>query len=287
MLKHDSNGRSSQQSRRGSLYDIPQRISSQQNPTSHIPIENPNSEVGVLETGNKYVQDSFETEKSNRRSSNAEDDLQANGARRKGSIRFSDEIQSVSDPITQREESLSKLPQDASKYLQKEYEYQESSQEYNPSAQDHIQQQQQQQQQIYSHPEFTDQRQYEQSGEIYNSTGGYDSSQYINQETYDNSQYGTAELQPSNEYDYQSDTQYQGFDTQNYTQPGEQPLENLYQSEPYQEENTMAEFDIKQNQPMQQQSYTDRQRYKVNGNGANSATQRQTMSKQPTKKKFT
>lgn len=255
------------------MYDITQRRTSQQNIQG----------LSTTETGNKYIQESIETEKANRRSSNSEDDSQSNGFRRKGSIRFYDEVHSTEDANAQRTESTSNLQQNDSEYAQKEYEYNETPQEYSDQSQ-------QQQQEIYSQPDFTDQRQYEQSDAIYGNAD-YNTSQYIDQQNYDN-QYGTNA--PTSEYEYQSG--YQGFDTQNYAESsdGQTLGGNLYQTEQYQQGETSQDYDTQQNLPTQQQSFTEptsgatnTQRYKPNGSNSNTAVQRQSMSKQSTKKKFT
>lgn len=249
---------------------MPQRRSSQQNITGLSPIENTNSNFGH-EAIDKYAQERFETEESNRRSSNAEDDLQSNG-----SSRFYDE--SVADTNFQKKETSSNLHQNESEYTQKEYEYNENPEEYSQPSQEQTQPPPQQQQQMYIQPEFTDQRQYEQAGDIYG-TDEYNAHQYVDQQNYDSGQYGTNALQPTNEYDYQG-----------FSQSGDGPLESLYQSEQYPNEDPNAEFGIEQNQPMQQSltepnsSVTNMQRYKTNGNNT---AQRPTMSKQSTKKKFT
>lgn len=251
---------------------MPQRRLSQQNTTGLSPIKNTNSNFGH-EANDKYAQESFETEKSNRRPSNAEDDLQSNG-----SSRFYDEVQSVADTNFQTKETSSNLHQNESEYAQKEYEYNENPEEYSQLSQEQTQPPPQQQQQMYIQPEFTDQRQYEQSGDIYG-TDEYNAHQYIDQQNYDSSQYGTNALQPTNEYDYQG-----------FSQSGDGPLESLYQSEQYPNEDPNTELGIEQNQPLVTEptsSVTNMQRYKTNGNNTNNPAQRPTMSKQSTKKKFT
>lgn len=166
-------------------------------------------------------------------------------------------------------------------YIQKEFEHKENLQEYNHTSQE------QDQTQMYTQPEFTDQGQYEESGNIY-ASNEYNAPQYIEQQNYNDNQYGTN----ANEYDYQNE--YQEFDAQNYTQPGnELPHESLYQSEQYQNED--PEFGIQQNQSIQQQQQgfteptsgiANTQRYRTNGNNPNTTVQRQSMStRQPTKKK--
>lgn len=201
-----------------------------------------------------------------------------------GSKRFYNEVHSVEDTNFQKKESSSKLHQNESEYTQKEYEYNENPQEYSQPSQE--QNQPQQQEQMYVQSEFGDQRQYEQSGDIYG-TDEYNTQKYIDQQNYDSSRYGTNALQSTNEYDYQG-----------FSQSGDgQPLESLYQSEQYSEqyqnEDPSAEFSTAQNQPIQQSlteptsSATNVQRYKANGNNTNTPAQRQTIPKQSTKKKFT
>lgn len=252
------------------------------------------------------MQDSFETEKpkSNRTSPNAEDSqYQSGGSRRKGSIRFYDEVQSVDEANKKRNETASVLQQDDSGYPPNGYEYKESLQEYNSQGQgqNELQQQQQQQQdQIYSQHDYTDQ-----PHDVY-ATGDYDASQYVDQQNYDRDQYGTGTLQPADEYNYQ--TEYQGYDTQKYDQQGyqsnEQPPEptqpqEQYNTGMYQESTAKPTFDTPSYQPTQpaqpQQSYTEPssstttmgQKYKGNGNSAGSGQRQQSVSKQPAKKKFT
>lgn len=238
--------------------------------TSNNTIEN--------EAGNKYAQENFETEKSNRRISNTEDDSQSDSFQRRGSIRFYEE-----DTNIQRRDSASNLQQKEQDYIQKEFEYKENLQEYNQTSQE------QDQMQIYTQPEFTDQGQYEQSRNIY-ASDEYNTPQYIEQQNYNDNQYAAN----PNEYDYQNE--YQEFDAQNYTQSGnELSHESLYQSEQYQNEE--PEFGTQQNQSIlqqqQQQGFTEptsgianTQRNRTNGNNSNTTVQRQFMStRQPTKKK--
>lgn len=271
-LKYNSNGRSSQQS----IHDTSQSRLSQQNISGLPSVESTSNNTIANETDNKYTQENFETEKSNRRLSNTEDDSQSDSFRRRGSIRFYEE-----DSNIQRRDSASNLQQKEPDYIQKEFEHKENLQEYNHTPQE------QDQTQMYTQPEFTDQGQYEESGNIY-ASNEYNAPQYIEQQNYNDNQYGTN----ANEYDYQNE--YQEFDAQNYTQPGnELPPESLYQSEQYQNED--PEFGIQQNQSIQQQQQgfteptsgiANTQRYRTNGNNPNTTVQRQSMStRQPTKKK--
>lgn len=286
-FKHSPNGQSSQQSRRGSSFEPPQRRVSQQSFTESI--ENAGA---TIDSSDKYLQDSYETEKprSNRTSPNAEDSqYQTNGTRRKGSIRFYDEIQSIDEANKTRDETGSVVQQDDSAYASSGYEYKESVPEYNQTNQS-ANEVQQQPDQMYSQLDYTNQP--------YGTTD-YESTQYVDQQNYDQNQYGTSgNSQPTDEYAYQSE--YQGYDLQGY-QSAEQLQQQQQQPEQYstgmyQESNTKPNYDTSTYQPAQQQpSYTEPiptntnvgQKYKGNGNTAISGQRQQPMSKQPAKKKFT
>ncbi|XP_055307437.1 putative mediator of RNA polymerase II transcription subunit 26 [Sitodiplosis mosellana] len=268
-FKYDLYGGNNHQSRRESLHDTHRRLSQQS--FGQLPVESSAANfIGSDQSGDKYVQDSFETEKikSNRTSPNAEDDQShPREVRRKGSIRFYDEVQSFEE-----KKGIEASPE----YTKDEYDYGKN-----------LQQQAQQ--------EYTDPTGYDQSDSIIKA-GQYDTSQYIDQQNYDENQYGAGDLQSTNEYEYQY--------TQNYDQSGyqadEQPSELLYQPEQYvdgqyqQIVSLGSTLELEKHQPTQQQqnfpqltSSNSEMDRKYKGNGNNTVSSRQPVSKPPSKKKFT
>lgn len=229
------------------------------------------------ETDNKYVQDSFETEKlrSNRTSPNLEDDQsQPNDIRRKGSIRFYDEGQSFEEE---------KRIEDTPKYTQNEFDYEKI-----------LQQKQQQQDQNYSQLEYPGSV-YDKSENLFK-TGQYDISQnfdtsqpiYVDQQNYNENQFGEGGLQPSSEHEYPYAQSYEQY--QSNQQPSELPYQSKYTDGLYTEgAASISTFEFGKSQPtQQQQSFAQPtmemgQKYKGNGNTASNRS----MSKQPSKKKFT
>lgn len=305
--KQESNGRTSQQSRRGSLYDS-QRRSSQQSSHGHIPIESAIIDRFATEIGDKYLQDSFETEKpkSNRTSPNQDDPVQSNGNRRRSSIRFYDDIQPTENVSRHSIDDTSVSRQDDAAYTKTGYEYTQNVQpQYSQLAQSQAHSQPKENQN-YSQLEYTDQTQYNPSDGVYK-TEDYDTTQYVDQQNYDANQYGTT---TTNDYNFQSEYQprseYQEYNPTRYEpttfQTSEQPANTMYQPEQYvsdglyQDEATKPTYDYRIGQAAEQQSYTESvpsnsnvgQKYKGNGNSTTAAAQRlQPVSKQPAKKKFT
>lgn len=290
------------------MYDS-QRRSSQQSTLGHLPIENAISDSFAPENGDKYLQDSFETEKSKskRTSPNGDDQIQSNGGRRRGSIRFYEDIQPTENVTRQRTGDTPISRQDDPGYANSGYEYKQNVQpQYSQSPQIQAQSQPKENQ-IYSQLEYTDQTQYNPSDGVYK-TEEYDTTQYVDQQNYDSNQYGTGQLQSSGDYDLQNEYQptndYQGYQPTTYEQPTFQATEEpaMYQPEQYttglyQEGATKPTFDYgNSSTAAEQQSYTEPissntnvgPKYKGNGNTTSATTQRlQSMSKQPAKKKFT
>lgn len=301
--KQESSGRTSQQSRRGSLYDS-QRRSSQQSILGHTPIETAISDRFATDTGDKYLQDSFETEKpkSNRTSPNQDD--QSIGSRRKSSIRFYEDIQPTENVARHSLDDTSVSRQDDTAYTKTGYEYTQNVQPQYSLAQSQAHAQPKENQ-IYSQLEYTDQTQYNPSDGVYK-TETYDTTQYVDQPNYDTSQYGTAANDYNFQSEYQPTTEYQEYDPTGYEQSTFQASEPLadtqYQPEQYvssglyQDGVTKPTYDYRIGQATEQQSYTESvpsnpnvgQKYKGNGNSTTATTQRlQPVSKQPPKKKFT
>lgn len=213
------NESSNQQSRRGSLLESqPSRVSNQ-NVIRHSPTEFSGSSTNEIHASDKYMQDSFETEK--RKSNQTYPNNQSSSSNRKGSIRFYDEIQSANISDKERNETVSAVQQDAPMYKKNELKYNEIPQEY-----DQTNQTQATPQQFYD-------TQLEYRGQPHNvyESEQYNDSQYSDQQNYDGLQYRTEVPQPTSEYQYQ--TGYQEYDTQQQIyQPNNLPLEPL-QQEPY------------------------------------------------------
>lgn len=275
-----TNGRSSQpQSRRGSLYDSQRRLSQQS--TSGQLVENQLSSNIPLEADDKYLQDSFETEKSRpfRISPNAESDQsQSNGSRRRSSLRFYEENLSVG--------KISKQIADPTDYT--ELGYEQSIQQYIQSDQNQTQPQQLQEDHAYH--EYKNQAQYDEPNSIYK-TEDYDTTQYVNQPIYEGNPYRTDALHTPNDYNFHGG--YQEYEAANFEQSGYQPNEQssdaLYLPEQYSGELYHEEIktipDLGKNQSVAQPSYTESskmgQTYKGSANSSNIATHRQqSMSKQ-------
>lgn len=234
------------------------------------------------------MQDRYETEKpkSNRTSPIADDiQYQTNDTRRKGSIRFYDEVQQSTDETNKtRNETATMLQQDDSAYASSGYEYNENIPEYNQTDQD-PNKIQQTSDQMYSQLDYTEQPY---------GTREYDGTQYTDQQNYDQNQYGTAgTVQPTDEYNYQ--TEYQGYEQQNYPATDQLQQPEQYNTEMYQDNSTKSNYDTGRYQTAQQlPNYTEPnptttnvgQKFKGNGNTTASG-QRQSMSKQSAKKKFT
>lgn len=284
---------SSQPSRRGSLFDLQQGRVSNQNVIGHSPTGIAESSTNEFRSSDKYMQDSFETEKpkSNRSSPNTiSSQSQSNGSNRKGSIRFYNEIQSADDTDKKKDETASILQEDSSIYKKNEHKYIPNVQEYRQTNQSLAEPQQ----------ELFYDSQLDYTGQPLNvyESGQYDGSQYNDQQNYDGVQYRTEDPQPSEEYEYQSG--YQGYDTQQQTyQSNKLPSEPLqqepYGTELYQERSTKPNTDTRTYQTVQQhQNYADSisknsnmgQNFKGNGNG-NGAVRLPNMSKQSTTKNFT
>lgn len=254
--KYDSNGRTSQQSRRESLHDIHRRLSQQS--LGPLPIENSINGFIGSNSGDKYVQDSFETEKlkSNQTSPNTDDNKsQLTDIRRKGSIRFYDEAQPFAGNTGI--ENISSVKEN-------EYEYGKSIHE---------------QEQVYKNPTSYDHSESVFKAGQYNTSQNYDASQYIEQKNYNGNQYGEENLHPANEYEYQQFAP--NFEQSGY-ESNQQPTEFLYQPEQYFgfEKNEIAQQNFAQSTS---NSLEIGQIIKGNENSAIANT----MSKQSSKKKFT
>lgn len=266
-LRYETNGRTSQQSRRGSLLqELQPRRLSQQSITgggSGQPIEVADTKLSSAlhdSSVDKYAKDSFETEKSkSNRTSPISDELQP--VRRRSSIRFSDDVQlsTSSDSGRFAESNAETTSHIDSGYSGKQY--QESVQEYNQPAtiQDtystsDLQQSQQQQEPLYTQQDYTSAQQYDQSGNVYSAddyepqytTEQYDTSQYTSaqQPEYVGSdatelqqQYDTSQPQQQQQYDDSTIQQYQPtYDASVYDQSyasTEQRPQTTYDTEKY------------------------------------------------------
>lgn len=210
-FKYDFHEGTNLQSRRESLYETHRRLSQQS--IGQLPVES--SITNFIEpdqSGDKYVQDSFETEKrkTSRPSLNIEEDqFQPREARRKGSIRFYDEVQ-----LFEGKKGIEASPENK----REEYSFEKNLQ----------------------HPiqqEYTDPIGYDQSDTNfkigqYDYSQNYDSPQYDDQNNYENKQYGLDRL--ANEYEYQ-------YAESNY-ESNELPSDVLYQPEQYSDEQNFQEI---------------------------------------------
>lgn len=290
--KYDSSGRTSQQSRRGSLLqDFSQRRPSQQSLTgggSTQPIESTVGNYSIATTANaydienKYTNDTYETEKSSIGGTDGGivvEHQPTSALRRKSSLRFygdeitPNEIQNPRIESTQRDERNYETKTHNNDNIQ-EYGQQQSIQDI-------------QQDQYYTQPIYTDQSEYVQSDNIYNSDV-IDSQPFTDQQ-YD--QYGQQQT-----YDYQPNYQseYQGnqpiiYDTQAYDHTNEQrrasnvESESVYQSEQYAIPNHRTGSDTTQQQsnpePISSNSNVGK-KYRRNGNGNSNVNSQQQHSKQ-------
>lgn len=264
---------SSQQSRRGSFLESqPSRVSNQ-NVIGNSPTEIAGATSNEFHANDKYMQDSFETEK--RKSNRTYPNNQSTGSNRQGSIRFYDNIQSVNVADKERDETVSEMQQDASMYKTNEFKYNQIPQEYDQTNQTQAAPQE---------PFYDTQLDYRsQPHDIYESEQ-YDDSQYTDQQNYDGIQYRTEVPQPTSEYEYQ--TGYQEYDTQQpIYQSNNLPLEPLqqeqYGTDKYQERATKSTPDIRTVQ--QYQNYAE-----SNSNNPNMGQKKgnENMSKQSAAEKF-
>lgn len=294
--KYDSNGRASQQSRRGSLLqEFSQRRPSQQSITeggTTQPIESAAGNYAIstnenaYDIKNKYTNDTYESEKSSIGGTDSGivvEHQPTSALRRKSSLRFygdeisSNEIQNPGIESTQRNERNYEAKTHDSDNIQ-EYSQQQSIQDI-------------QQDQYYTQPEYS------QSDNIYSSD--VIDSQPCTDQQYD--QYGQQQT-----YDYQPDYQseYQAnepnvYDTQAYDQTNEQrrasnvESESIYQSGQYTTPSYRAGRDTTQQQsnPEPISSNSDvgkkyrRSGNRSNGNGnSNAIIQQSYLSKQPSKR---
>lgn len=264
---------SNQESRRGSHYESQHRESPQHN--GQLSTENKN--VSTFNAGNKFMQDSFETEKSkSSRASPIADDSknQAGTTQRKNSIRFFDEVQSVNEPNTTISETLHQEKDDSVYEYKNVSDYNQALQNQNSPSQNQV--------------EYTDHPLNTYASNQYNTT------QYINQQNYDSSQYEADDLQQKPGYNYQ--TEYQDYDVPKYEhseyQNTEQPNDQVQQQEQFfavqPDGTTSTTFDSEVFQPIQQrQSYTESSFASNVGQKYNNAPRQQNMSKQSAKKKYT
>lgn len=260
----------------------------------HHLIENALSGNITQETSDKYLQDSFETEKSkpNRISPNVGDiQSQSNAPRRRSSIRFYEENPSIGNISKQITEHNPIILPDATEYGKDGYD------QYIPNEM----QSQQQQDPTHTKLDYTTQSHYDEPSNIYE-TENYDTTQYVNPQIYDGHQYRTDTQQSNNDYNYQDG--YQDYEASNYDgtgyQPNEQSSNALYLPEQYSDEiyrdeisKPMPDHGINQTiqQPtayMESSNTSMDQLYKGNGNTTNTTAHRlQSTPKQPIKKKST
>lgn len=267
--KYDSSGRTSQQSRRGSLLqDFSQRRPSQQNITGGVttqPIESSTENYAIAtntnayDIENKYTNDTYETEKLSIGATDSGivvDHQPLSALRRKSSLRFygdeiaSNEIQNPRIESTQQDERY---------YKSKTHE--------NDQIQEYSQQQSIQQDQYYAQPIYTDQPEYSQSDNIY-TTDVNDSQPYTDQ--YE--QHQTFDYQPTYQSEYQG-SQPNVYDTQAYDQTNEQRRASNIESEShYQSGQYASPSDTTQQQgnpqPISSNSNVGKKNRR-NGNGSN------------------
>lgn len=268
-FKYDFHEGTNHQSRRESLYETHRRLSQQS--IGQLQVES--SITNFIEpdqSGDKYVQDSFETEKpkTSRPSLNIEDDqFQPRETRRKGSIRFYDEVQ-----LFEGKKGIETSPE----YKSEEYGFDKNLQQ-------SIQQ------------EYTNPIEYDQSDRIfktgqYDYPQNYDSSQYDDQKNYEDNQYGLDGS--ANEYEYQY--------AQSTYKSNELPIDVLYQPEQYSDaqkfqEITSAQSTLELENPQltqQQQTFThlpssdSEMERKYKGYENSTALNKQPVSKAPLKKKL-
>lgn len=201
-VKYDFHEGTNQQSLRESSYETHRRLSQQSIGQSQVESAI-NNFMEPDQSGDKYVQDSFETEKpkTSRPSLNIEEDqFQPRETRRKGSIRFYDEVQSL----------------EGKKGIETSPEYKREEYGLEKNLQHPIQQ------------EYTDPIGYDQSDRIfktgqYDYPQNYDSSQYVDQKNYEDNHYGLDGS--ANEYEYQY--------AQSTYNSNELPIDVLYQPEQY------------------------------------------------------
>lgn len=314
---NETSGRTSQQSRRGSL--LYERRPSQQSIITQ-PIESTITTLHNENVDDKYAKENYENEKpkSTRSSPLGIDEQQPQiTLRRKSSIRFYDEIPSNTIQSTNIEPTTATL-NDSLQYEQNQYDYEKSITEYSQPIRE----------QVYTQP-------YEQSRAIY-TTGNYDQQQYTvaADPQYDTRQYRSGSQQSN----YVVDDQYyqnayragyqSGYEPQNYEQKpyqSETISSSIPQTEQLLQYQTISRNESNQEQQQQQQqlqqeiqqpkqlqqseaqqpkqlqqqssiteSITSNSnlgtKYKGNGNTSTAAQQQyrqQPVSKQPPKKKFT
>lgn len=204
------NDMSNQQSRRGSIFELQQSRVSNQNFVGNSP----------KESSDKYLQDSFETEKLKSNQTSSNNKFQSSGSSQKGSLRYYDGLQSIGDADKERDETSPAMQQDPSMYKNNEFKYNQILQDYEQRNQT----QAETQDQFYTTQlDYADQPQ-----NLYESEQ-YSRPQY-DQQNYAGIEYSGAEVsQPTDEYDYQSE--YQEYSTQ---QPNYQT--NNLQLEPLRQE---------------------------------------------------
>lgn len=248
-----------QQSRRGSLLESQQSRGSNQNVIGHSPTEIAEGTTNEFHANNKYMQDSFETEKrkSNRTYPNN------HTSTRKGSNQFSDGIQSGIFADKERGETASAVQKDDSLYEKNEYSYDQIPQEYNPKNQA---------KQTHATPQelfFETQHDYRRQPHNVYESEQYDDAQYGGQQNYNDTQYRSEELQPTSEnwlQDQVQETGYQEYDTRNLSV---EPLQQQqYGTDFYQERTTKPTPEIRTSQQYQ----SNMGQKKGNGNITNKQT---------------
>lgn len=293
--KYDSSGRTSQQSRRGSLLqDLSQRRSSQQIVTGSgttQPIESttenyaiaPNAKAYDIE--NKYTNDTYETEKASIGGGTDSGIVVEHQptSRRNSSLRFYGDEIAINKIENPRFESAE---QDERNYEAKTHD--------NDNIQEYSQQksiQDIQQDEYYTQPIYSDQPEYSQSDNIY-TRDVIDSQPYTDQRQYE--QYGQHQpyyYQPNYQHEFQGN-QPNFYDTQAYEQTNEQrrasnvESESIYQSGQYTIPSQRAGSDATEQQsnpePISSNSNVGywRNENGSNGNGNSNAKIQQQQSKQ-------
>lgn len=269
--KFDSSGRTSQQSRRGSLsQDFSQRRPSQQNITGGDtiqPIESTTGNYAIATVANandienKYTNDTYETEQLSIGGTDSGifvEHKPTSALRRKSSPRF------FGDEIASNEIQIPRI---------------ESKTHENDNIQGYSQQrfiQDIQPDQYYTQPMYTDQPEYSQSDNIYTSDV-IDAQPFTDHQYNQYGQHQTYDYQPNYQSEYQGN-QSHVYDAQAYDQTNEQrrasnvESESVYQSGQYSTPSHRADRDTTQQQsnpePISGHSNVGK-KYRRNGNGSN------------------
>lgn len=263
-----------QQSRRESLLEL-QKSRRGSNQNFIEPTANVEASGNGFQSSDKYMQDSFETEKHISNRTSPSNQSQTNASNQKGSIRFYDEIPSVDDRDKEKDETASTLQQDSPMYNKNDYKYNQPLHEYEQS--------QPEPQNLF----YDTQLDYTGKPHSVYESGQYDGPQYNDQQNYNNIQYKTEDPLPASEYEYQN--AYQGYDPEKQIyQSNNLPLEPL-QQEQY-ETDTYQDGATKPTTAQQHQNYSisssSNSNMALKKGNENMAVRQSNISKQSATKKF-